>query len=123
MPTVSADDEKSAIPVPEFGSVTAPIVFVPSRNVTLPVAAVGVTVAVQLTACPNTEGLGAQVRAVAVTVPAMGTEILKSGISRVFWASTEEVFSSLGAEPASVSSGCTGDVDASVRGVVVCAWT
>ena len=78
VPTVSADDEKSAIPVPEFGSVTAPIVFVPSRNVTLPVAPVGVTVAVQLTACPNTEGLGAQVRAVAVTVPAMGTEILKS---------------------------------------------
>jgi len=78
VPTVNVDDEKIAMPVPEFGSVTVPIVFVPSRNVTVPVAPVGVTVAVQFTACPNTEGLGAQVSAVAVVAPAIETAILKS---------------------------------------------
>ena len=52
--------------------VPVPMVVAPSRNVTVPVGvpapgAVGVTVAVNVTACPRTAGSGALVRLVAVS--------------------------------------------------------
>ena len=43
-------------------SVAAPRVVDPSRNVTLPVAVPGVTVAVRLTFCPTSRGLAWDVR-------------------------------------------------------------
>ena len=51
-------------------SVTTPSEVVPSLNVTVPVGvptagATGLTVAVSVTACPNTDGLGVELSAVA----------------------------------------------------------
>jgi len=52
-------------------SVTTPRVVAPSLNTTVPVglivsATTGVTVAVSVTACPNTEGFGLELRTVEV---------------------------------------------------------
>src|SRR6266849_5548654 len=66
VPTASVDLVSLATPLPF--DVADPIPVVPSRNFTLPVGAgpVLVTGAVKVTACPNCEGFGLEVRVVAV---------------------------------------------------------
>jgi hypothetical protein len=66
LPVVSVDVPKVATPLPFRSAV--PSVVAPSLNVTVPVGvpAVDVTVAVNVTDCPNVDGFSAEVSAVAV---------------------------------------------------------
>jgi hypothetical protein len=48
--------------------VAVPITTAPSRNCTVPVAAEGVTVAVNVTACPTVEGFALEASAIEETV-------------------------------------------------------
>ena len=62
-------------------SVPVPRVVAPSLNVTVPVAVLGVTVAVNVTDCPNVEGLVPDVTAVVLaatpTVCVSGVDVLE----------------------------------------------
>ena len=69
MPAANVETMMEALPVAP--SVAVPIVAVPSLNVTEPVGtpvagATGLTVAVNVTACPAVEGLGVDVSVVVV---------------------------------------------------------
>ena len=66
------------VAVPPAESVPVPSVVVPSRNVTEPVAVLGVTVAVNVTLCPKIDGFRDDVKAVEVAVPAEFTVCVRT---------------------------------------------
>jgi len=68
LPTTNVDVASDALPLLRF---TTPNVVAPSMNVTVPVGtpvpgATGLTVAVSVTVCPITDGLGRAVKLVVV---------------------------------------------------------
>jgi hypothetical protein len=62
-PKERVEVEKVALPPPK---VPVPSTVVPSKNVTVPVAVAGATVAVNVTACPGADGLRLEVSVVVV---------------------------------------------------------
>jgi hypothetical protein len=68
---------KVAVPEPR---VPVPRVVVPSLKVTVPVAVEGATVAVNVTACPNVDGLAEEVTAVVVLVGPEAKLIVTDGL-------------------------------------------
>ena len=65
LPIESTDVESDAVPPL---TVPVPSEVAPSKNCTVPVDAAGDTVAVNVTACPNVDGLGTDVSVVVVLI-------------------------------------------------------
>jgi hypothetical protein len=81
-PAESAEVEKEAEPLL---SVPVPRIVVPSRNCTVPVAAAGLTVAVNVTLPPEMEGLRDEATAVVVAVLLTICEIAAEVAFELFW--------------------------------------
>jgi len=84
-------------------SLAVPKAVVPSRNVTVPVAAVGVTVAIKVTGCPKEDGLGEAERLVVVPVvvaPVPVTNMVTPG-----WLATPATVIASGTDPEPVLPG------------------
>lgn len=79
LPTARPEVEKAAVPPLR---VPLPRTEVPSKNVTLPVAVAGDTVAVKVTNCPASEGLTLEVTVVAEETPHPDEQSGSPGLTR-----------------------------------------